>query len=82
MDNSQDLVPVLQLENLAALEAARDFLTRKGYQCRVGPFHELPPDQQLRWMKPVRGGYLLYLEQTDRYKSGMELLEEFFGCDE
>lgn len=81
MSEEPTLVPVLQLGDRAALEAAREHLGREGFVTRVGPFEELPDAQRQDWMVPANGGFLFYLEK-DRYEAAMPLLGRFFGCTE
>ncbi|GEM_PF-3348018 len=81
MEENAELMPVLQLEDLAALEAAQEHLGNHGYKTRVGPFSELPVEAHEDWMTPENGGYLFYLEKA-KYEPAMTMLGEFFGCTE
>lgn len=79
MEENADLMPVLQLEDLDALKAAREHLAQNGYRTQVGPFAELPEAEWQDWMTPSNGGYLLYLERA-HYAPAMDMLGKFFGC--
>ncbi len=78
MEEPRDLIPVLQLEDREALQAAQNHLGAHGYRTRVGPFDELPEDEREDWMTPANGGYLFYLER-EKYEPAMTLLGEVFG---
>jgi hypothetical protein len=79
MDENAGLIPVLQLDDLEALKAARKHLEANGYKTRVGPFDELPEAERQDWMTPANGGHLFYLEQA-KYEPAMTMLGKFFGC--
>ena len=74
------MVPVLQLDDLAALQAASKHLDELGFRSDVGPFGDLPAEQHAPWMTPANGGYLFYLDPNDRYEEAMSALGRFFGC--
>lgn len=71
--------PVLQLQDLEALEKASAHLAERGHPSRVGPFDELPASEHAGWMSPDQGGYLLYLPDDDRFEQAMDCLGSFFG---
>jgi hypothetical protein len=81
MNTGKELIPVLQLDDLEALEAAEKHLNENGYETRIGPFEELQESEIFDWMIPSQGGFMFYLEK-DRYQPAMELLGEFFGYTE
>ena len=81
MKQEKELIPVLQLEDPEALEAAAKHLNEKGYETRVGLFAELAEEDIADWMNPSAGGWLFYLEK-ERYEPAMELLGDFFGYTE
>ena len=81
MEETVELIPVLQLGELAALKAAQEHLGKHGYKTRVGPFDELPSAAHQDWMTPANGGYLFYLEKA-KYEPAMDMLGKFFGCTE
>lgn len=78
MEENAEMVPVIQLGDLAALRAAQEHLGTHGYKTKVGPFSELSEAEYQDWMIPERDGYLFYLEKAS-YQSAMEILGEFFG---
>ena len=72
------LIPVLQMDDLDAMNSAKKHLEENGYLTKVGPFSELPASERKDWMTPANGGYIFYLEK-DKYQKAMELLGTFFG---
>jgi hypothetical protein len=81
MTATVELIPVLQLADLAALKAAQEHLGQHGYVTRVTPFSDCLPAEHQDWMRPADGGYLFYLEKA-KYQPAMEMLGKFFGCTE
>jgi len=78
MNTGKELIPVLQMDDLEALQAAEKHLNDNGYETRIGPFNELPETEISDWMTPSNGGFLFYLEK-ERYQPAMQMLGEFFG---
>jgi hypothetical protein len=81
MTEQPELIPVLQLEDLSALEEASDHLKKAGYLANIIPFSELPESEWQEWMTPANGGYLFYLEKG-KYEPAMKMLGELFGYKE
>ena len=78
MEENAKMVPVVQLGDLAALQAAQEQLGTHGYKMKVESFSELPKAEYQDWMIPARSGYLFYLEKAS-YVPAMEILGEFLG---
>lgn len=81
MHDSSNMIPVLQLSDLDALEEAQEYLGRHGYRTKVTPFEDLPESAQLDWMMPEDGGYLIWVDASE-YEAAMDMLNDFFGYSE
>jgi hypothetical protein len=81
MKNLEGLIPVLQMDQLDALEAAREHLEEKGFRTWIEPFSEMSTDLiDEDWMIPENGGYIFYLEE-DKFEEAMTILGDFFGYE-
>ncbi len=76
----EKLIPVLQMDDIGALEAARKHLENEGFLADVRPFRDLAEGGLQEWMTAENGGYLFYLEEA-KYDDAMKLLGDFFGYD-
>jgi len=74
----EKLIPVLQMDDIKALEAAREHLEDNGFMADVRPFSDLPESGLQDWMTPENGGYLFFLEES-KYEDAMNMLGDFFG---
>ena len=74
----EGLIPVLQLDDIEALKAARKHLEENGYEVDVGSFSDLPQSEWQDWMTPENGGFIFYLEESN-YEAAMTMLGDFFG---
>ncbi len=75
---AEKLIPVLQMDDKEALEAAGKHLEENGYRVDVGPFSDIPEGELQDWMTPENGGYIFYLEESE-YEAAMNMLGDFFG---
>lgn len=75
------LIPVLQIKDFEALEAAQEHLGKHGYKTKVGPFSELPEAEHEDWMEPASKGYLFYLDEA-KLEPGLEVPAEYFDYEE
>lgn len=73
-----ELMPVLQMDDIEALEAAAAHLEENGFKALVRSFSEMAEEDTDEWMTPENGGYLLYIEASE-YEDAMTLLGDFFG---
>ena len=71
-------MPVLQMDDIEALEAAAVHLEENGFKAVVGAFGELAEKDIDDWMTPENGGYLFYIEASV-YEDAMTLFGDFFG---
>lgn len=74
----EKLIPVLQMNDIEALKAAREHLEENGYMADTGPFSDIQEGELQDWMTPENGDYLLYLEESE-YEAAMNILGDFFG---
>ena len=75
------LIPVLQMQDIKALEDAKAHLSEKGHFVKIYPFEEIGKDEITEWMNREKGGYVLYIEK-EKYDKIMKLLEKFFGYED
>ena len=75
---AEKLIPVLQMDDIEALNAAKKHLEENGYRAAVGPFSDLSDAELQDWMTPENGGYMFYLEES-KYEPAMNMLGDFFG---
>ncbi|MCD4706877.1 MAG: hypothetical protein K8S62_03980 [Candidatus Sabulitectum sp.] len=81
MNKNPELIPVLQMDDLDALNSAKKHLEENGFAAEVRLFSELPSSEHPDWIIPANGGYIFYLEK-DRYREAMEMLGTYFGYSE
>ncbi|MCK5117812.1 MAG: hypothetical protein KAR44_14550 [Candidatus Aegiribacteria sp.] len=74
----EKLIPVLQMDDIKALEAARKHLEENGFKADIGSFSDLPEGDLQDWMIPENGGWMFYLEEA-KYEAAMNMLGDFFG---
>lgn len=75
---AEKLIPVLQMDDIEALKAARKHLEENGYRADVSSFSDIPEIELQDWMMPENGGYMFYIEES-KYEAAMNMLEDFFG---
>jgi len=75
---TEGLIPVLQMDDRAALDAAMEHLSEQGYKAEVGSFSDLTKVEHQDWMTPENGGFIFYLEES-KYEAAMTMLDDFFG---
>lgn len=74
----EKLIPVLQMDDIKALDAAREHLEENGYRADVSPFSDIPEGELQDWMAPDNGDYVFYVEES-KYEAAMNMLGDFFG---
>lgn len=74
----EKLIPVLQMDDLGAIEAAREHLEENGYRADVRLLSDLPESELQDWMTPENGDYMFYIEES-KFETAMNMLGDFFG---